>query len=295
MSSNNLFHADDFTNDKSVFCLFIVPFFCLSREPRSFLETHKYAITALHRLFTCQLTEMHPKALNILMQNAKSGDIKKCILTFLSVKKCLQELEKVCMATTHRVIKTIRISMELASQMMDLWPNLKVLHLVRDPRGITNSRLKNKTFQMTKKITPHSHNLCERMYNDTMYNTLLEKKYENRITLVIYEALAERPVEGMEFIYGFLNIKITTDVITWVYNSTHAQNKTGYFGTMRSDATESAYYWKTKLTLSKIRIIDQICHDVYKLLGFLPINIRTESEKSSFLSRQSIQHANWFT
>lgn len=229
------------------------------------------------------------------MKNAKSGDVKNCLLTFLSVKKCVEELEKVCKATTHRVIKAIRISMELVSHMMDLWPNLKVVHLVRDPRGITNSRLKDWAFPMTKKIVPHSHNMCERMYNDTMYTSLLEKKYKNRIKLMIYEALAERPPEGMEFIYRFLNMKVTKDVISWVYNSTHAQNTTGYFGTMRPDAVKSAYYWKTKLTLLRIKIIDNICHDVYKLLGFLPINTKTESEKSSFSSRQSIKHADWFT
>jgi hypothetical protein len=81
----------------------------------------------------------------------------------------------------------------------------------------------------------------------------------------------------------------------WIYNSTHAQKKTGYYGTMRSDSVKSAYQWRTRLPLFKIRIIDKHCIDVYKILGFMTLSSTEELLDLDIPSRQTLNNPYWFS
>lgn len=210
-----------------------------------------------------------------------------------SISACLLQMESVCLKMQHRILKTIRISMELVHIMVDLWPNLKVIHLVRDPRGITLSRQKANGFDMVDQLVPHSRALCTRMYDDVQYDWFLNEAYHNRLKLVFYEALATRPSEGAKYIYTFLDMVLTRSVAAWVYDSTHS--KTGTGSVLRANSTEVANSWRTHIPFSTITMIDYICKDVYKQLGFVCMNSTSELSSTNVPSRRMMNNANWFS
>lgn len=57
----------------------------------------------------------------------------------LSAQLCGVELKEMCQKSKFRAIKTIRIPMLYVEVYLKRYPNLKVIHLVRDPRAQVNS------------------------------------------------------------------------------------------------------------------------------------------------------------
>lgn len=203
-------------------------------------------------------------------------------------------LEKLCLNSELRVLKTIRLTMDLVEMLLDIIPGLKVIHLVRDPRGITNSRLHG-PFRMARSIFHHSHDTCMRMREDIEHTHKLQLEYPGQITTVLYEALAEKPYDGAEFVYKFLNMEVTWPVIHWVFNSTHAQlNSMSYFTTARKDAVESAYRWRTQMSFNQVEIIDRVCAKTYPLVGYLSMETEEIMRGVEFPSREFIKHFDGF-
>jgi hypothetical protein len=56
--------------------------------------------------------------------------------------QCLPPLTQVCRRSRIITAKVIRLSMELVEPLLEQLPNLVLVHLVRDPRGIIMSRLR---------------------------------------------------------------------------------------------------------------------------------------------------------
>ena len=77
---------------------------------------------------------------------------------------------KNCDNATKRVVKTIRLH---SINLMD-WisgSDIKIVHLIRDPRAIFNSMKKQpKTWGGS---ISHMHTFCQKMLNDTFLETLL--------------------------------------------------------------------------------------------------------------------------
>ena len=113
---------------------------------------------------------------------------------------CLKFQEQECKNSKYRIIKTIRMSMELVQTLIDFIPRLKVIHLVRDPRAITNSRTHAHGMQMSRETEPHSRSLCKEMHLDLKFTQRLVVKYPTQITILVYEGLAENPIDAAQYI-----------------------------------------------------------------------------------------------
>ncbi|XP_060559375.1 carbohydrate sulfotransferase 4-like isoform X2 [Ruditapes philippinarum] len=248
------------------------------RRPLSLMERHDFMITTIHRVFTCQFSLLHTFSQEILVRHQvrlNAGTFTHC-RDFNSYRSyfCIKELERVCLSKTHRIVKTIRVSMELVSNMVEMWPNLKVVHLVRDPRAITHSRSKGQDFQMALDTVSHSADMCTRMFEDVKQDWFIQRKYPGRLIIVSYEALAGSPYAATGFIYDFLNMLFREKTWFWVFNSMRNQNETEthYYATVRFNSSKVANRWRESLYYKKVQEIDLSCTDVYKALGYIPIS-----------------------
>jgi len=186
--------------------------------------------------------------------------------------------------------------MDLVDILLDILPNLKIINLVRDPRGMTNSR-NHGPFSMGKRF-PQNHSLdtCSRLREDQEIIQRLQTVYPDRLTVVLYEALTEKPYEGAEYVYKFLDMPITEYVIEWVFKSTHAQiqNRTSYFSTARADAVAIASHWRTQMVFSTVQTIDNACVKTYPYFGFLPLPSLSKLRSLKYPSRKPVKNFDGF-
>lgn len=132
------------------------------------------------------------------------------------VRNCAQEwLDKPCLAANVRIIKTVRSPMDVPRYFLSEYPNFKLVHLFRDPRGVVNSRFTTGWAQSKhegKKIQVIAHNYCQDVISDYWLRKSLELKYPKKILEIISDDFMLRPqiyVGNITELIGFNQKKIS--------------------------------------------------------------------------------------
>ena len=187
-------------------------------------------------------------------------------------QRCTKPLIESCKQRHVRSFKTIRMSMEMMEILIKQEPSLKIIHLVRDPRGILNSRLALHfvSHLAESKIDREAKALCHRMLFDIDEYSRLKNKYPNNIVQLRYEDIAILPEANANFLYQFTRgIAVPEQMTSFIKNITHAQNEDDIYGTGRKDSAATAYQWKTTLSAQNQRIIAKtICKYVIEKLKY---------------------------
>jgi hypothetical protein len=185
--------------------------------------------------------------------------------------ECKPLLTEACLAQKVRSFKTIRLSMEMLEAMIRKEPDLRIVYLVRDPRGILKSRQATGEMSVVsgKDLLKEAKVLCHRMGFDTEVYAVLVQQYPRNILRVRYEDIAAAPVEQAQRIYTFIRaITLPETVRAFIEKSMNAETNDGWFGTSRRNATATAYSWRTKLTKQQIESMNNLCETVIKDLGY---------------------------
>ena len=91
-----------------------------------------------------------------------------------------------------RLIKTVRLRMTLVEELLrDADLSLKVIFLVRDPRGVMNSR-DSMDWCSDSSACGSVDVMCKDLYSDVRYANELNEKYPNRLLLVRYAHFCSR-------------------------------------------------------------------------------------------------------
>lgn len=177
---------------------------------------------------------------------------------------CARELQKVCEESPIIVLKTIRVLLRDVKYLLDVFSNLKILHLVRDPRATLFSQahfgMCNKKIGGWPRCTD---NLCERQENDILDEELISQKCPDRIKTVRYESIAKRPIETSKELYSFIDVDFTTEAESYIYNITMAGKKNNcVICTTRSNSSEHVDTWTKKMNPNFIQIVNTRCRFV---------------------------------
>ncbi|CAH1801736.1 unnamed protein product [Owenia fusiformis] len=175
---------------------------------------------------------------------------------------CIESVLALCKSRSVVLAKVVRGSMEGLSRYLhtiNYTNNVKVLHLLRDPRGEINSRVntvwtefsnftKNKQYQTISDI-------CKRIQKDITIRHELEKKYPDIFMQVLYEDLAENANKTMGSILKFIDLPYFPYVQKMLILK--SINSSGL-----------AYNWKGMLDKKLMEEIDKRCSEVYMELGY---------------------------
>ena len=272
------------------------------REARHQIETPKEVVNTLLRLFACDIDHLDASVLKNVLRNSgqycdqnhfmkerhfigmgrfmnrntvrylkdnrfmfseRSGNM----LRYYS-PECFESVRNTCSNAKQRIVKTIRLSMDLVKTLMKLLPNLKVIYLTRDPRAITNSRAHSSNMKTAIATESHSKALCGQLRRDIEIGHNLREQYPNRLAFVLYEDIAKSPIEEAKHIFEFLNVQFEREIEQWIYSSTHASKNNGFYGTQRMNSEVSAVQWRKDISFNKTLIIQKYCGDVLNALGF---------------------------
>ena len=198
------------------------------------------------------------------------------------VAECLPLMTDMCTESSIVTVKSIRLRMDMVPDLLKLVPNLKIIHYARNPRGILNSR--EKSFRRPKKVKTRNNTqenesklahlsnkaklLCTRMLNDIQVRKELEKSYPNVIFYTQYELLASQPNATVSAIYDFLGQDPPQEVLDSMWIRTHDTHNNGPIGTKRSNATSTAYAWRTQMSPRELQVVSQQCKELDLELGY---------------------------
>ena len=187
------------------------------------------------------------------------------------VKPCIATLKAACDRSSVRAIKTIRLNMIQARKMLEKDPSLKIIHLVRDPRGMFLSR--RTAVNDTVLDRQYIFYECKKIKENIKTFQLLVKEFPISLLQIRYEDLATNPYNTALRVYKLINV--TSDVAreyysSWIQRINNLDDNTlGTYGTVRKNSSAVAYSWMKKSSKDR-KLIESIpeCYDIIKTMNY---------------------------
>ncbi|XP_053397041.1 carbohydrate sulfotransferase 3-like [Mercenaria mercenaria] len=200
-------------------------------------------------------------------------------------KASLQAAENYCKKAPVKVMKFIKLRMKYLLRFLHVYPNLRVVHLVRDPRGIFNSRWVKQKHSHWKLIV-QSH--CRTLIEDLTYSKQILVQYPNRLFIVSYENLANEPIRTAQEMFQFASLEFSNNIKMFLENQTLSNRDTCRHCTQRKNSSATAVKWRTKLDSYTAQFIQSACSISNKVLGYLPLSGKSEMNNFSIPSRKLV-------
>ncbi|XP_012946106.1 carbohydrate sulfotransferase 4, partial [Aplysia californica] len=239
------------------------------------MDSRSEAAHTLQAVLSCDFLNVDIDTLKQghMVSSKDTAKFRFCVMShpgIEGVRQCLRELYVPCKQRRVTVAKTIRFSMTQAGKLLEADPAVKIIHLVRDPRGMFRSQRSVADIKWGE-LPKESKLRCNRIMKDIHESVQLSERFPKRILTVRYEDIAERPQESAEQMYSFVGLRMTDRLRSYIHNITYAGRPDDCtICATRSNSTRTAYKWREGLDFASVRTIDQSCAQVYDVMGFRP-------------------------
>ncbi|KAH3835142.1 hypothetical protein DPMN_108486 [Dreissena polymorpha] len=206
-----------------------------------------------------------------------------------NLRKCLLPYTASCRNSSAVVMKFIRLRMRHAIRLLTDFPKLKIVHLIRDPRGIIDSQQRTGFSKNGAAIAEE----CHAIASDLVFTKYLMENKPSAIKLIQYEDIAEEPLNMLRELRQFTGLKFRADIEQFIINKTSAAKDSGAYSTDRKSSTKTAYKWRTHLNFQLAVDIDRACVVSNSVLGYLPFH-SNENLKNILVSprrRTNVTHS----
>ncbi|XP_066505727.1 carbohydrate sulfotransferase 6 [Hoplias malabaricus] len=211
----------------------------------------------------------------------------------------LRRVEEACHSYSHVVLKEVRF-FELESLfplLRDPTLDLRIIHLVRDPRAVLRSReqaekalMRDSALVLEQEGTLPSdaqHKVMQEVCRShvRIHETGVLKPPEflrGRYKLVRYEDLVRDPLSEIESMYEFVGLEMTETLQEWIYRITHGTGKgtrKDAFKITSRNAEDVSLAWRTSLPYEKVKQIQNVCKAAMSLLGYRPVESEAEQRQ----------------
>ncbi|KAM3870015.1 carbohydrate sulfotransferase 6 [Diretmus argenteus] len=211
----------------------------------------------------------------------------------------LRGAEDACLSYSHVVLKEVRF-FELESLyplLQDPSLDLRIIHLVRDPRAVVRSREQSaKAFVYDNAVVLEQKDVSA---PDAQYRVMQEicrshVRIHERATLkppdflkgrykmVRYEDLVQDPLLEINAMYEFVGLQMTSPLQEWIYKVTHGKGKGSKkeaFKITSRNAADVSQAWRTTLAHDKVKRIQEVCKSAMSLLGYRTVGSDKEQKR----------------
>ncbi|TNN36117.1 Carbohydrate sulfotransferase 6 [Liparis tanakae] len=211
----------------------------------------------------------------------------------------LSEVEEACSTYSHVVLKEVRF-FELESLfplLQDPTLDIRIIHLVRDPRAVVRSKEESaKAFMSDNAIVLEQRSIpapevqyqvmkeiCQSHVRINERAVLKPPPFlKGRYKMVRYEDVARNPLEEITAMYEFVGLEATSQLEEWIYRVTHGKGKGSKkeaFEITSRNAADVSQAWRTVLPHSKVKRIQEVCQEAMALLGYRTVHSEKEQKK----------------
>ena len=175
-------------------------------------------------------------------------------------KQCELNMTQTCKSRHTSVVKTIRLSMSRALEIMRRDPTVKVLHLVRDPRPVLLSRSKI-GFADFHNLHTEATTLCDIYRADISASKFVSS---SRYGLFRYEDIVLDPERSVKLMYNFSGLLLSTKTLQQIIAKELSTNRRTVF----LNKTILPESWRSRMTLKDVNVISKACEETLSVLGY---------------------------
>ncbi|KAG6463693.1 hypothetical protein O3G_MSEX014021 [Manduca sexta] len=178
---------------------------------------------------------------------------------------------KLCKLFPFQSMKVVRFRLRLIKELIeDKELNVKVVLLIRDPRGVMQSR-QHRNFCKPSPDCWKPELLCADMISDYVAAGRLLSQYPDRLMVLRYEELALNPNTTTQLLLKFLRLGPTQSVDEFLHSHTNVE-VAGVSSTYRV-SREVPFRWKNVLDFN---YVDEIQVQIFSL-DILSLNVKCSS------------------
>lgn len=192
-----------------------------------------------------------------------------------------------CREAKHYAVKVIRL--RAVQDIEDLIRRgLKVIVLLRDPRGMTASRYTSPDKYLLRRsdviLAAEAADYCNMALDNLRYIRSLHRSYPAQIHKSFYfgryEDLAADPVGNLHDIYNFIGIRPSDELINWFQENQISKNVTKrdiidanehrihLFDTHRDNPALASQAWRTRLSFTRAQAVQKSCAKYLDIFGY---------------------------
>ncbi|XP_018419673.1 PREDICTED: carbohydrate sulfotransferase 5-like [Nanorana parkeri] len=214
----------------------------------------------------------------------------------------LEKMTQACKVHKHVVLKTVRVLDlgVLLPLLQDAKLDLRIVHLVRDPRAVAFSRLnfnhlrnedlivlrdtknwKEKTG--TPNVTNVMAKICSAQVGIKEFGEKDDISRQGFYMMVRHEDLSINPLSTVEKIFSFAGLSLTGRFKDWLHNVTHkSQPKQAGFMKFAEDSKKVIQKWRGGLQHSVVLEIQEQCQKAMEVFGYRPVRTLKEQRDLNF-------------
>ena len=195
-------------------------------------------------------------------------------------RACLHVMERFCKVARHRVTKILRLSVDNLENILVRNPNIKVIHLFRDPRAVINSRLTTDWYYLKdntndtdfKAIRRNADGLCRRMTHDLKTGLKLRSKFPKRFAFLLYEDIYSNLQNKASHLYRYIGMTEPDKNDKYLNLSDIGK----YEHTVVKRSSDFSSWWRTHLSFGAAKAVEDVCSNVFNLFNY----VKFPSEKA---------------